>query len=108
MLDEILVARLHAGSPSASAALHAVGRDRRALHVAGMADRDRDLLVGNQVFQHDLRRFVLITVRRASPYSFLTSSSSLMMTPRSFFSEARIDSNSPIASRTDFNSLEIS
>ena len=30
------------------------------------------------------------------------------MTLRSFFSEARIDSNSAIASRTDFNSLEIS
>ena len=28
MLDEILVARLHAGAPGAAAALHAVGRDR--------------------------------------------------------------------------------
>src|SRR2546430_271021 len=58
MLDEILVARLHARPPSPSAALHAVRRDRSALHIAGMADRDRDLLVGDQVFQHDFRRFV--------------------------------------------------
>ena len=58
MLDEILVPRLHAGAACAASALHAIGRDRRALHVAGVADRDRDLLVGDQVFEHDLRRFV--------------------------------------------------
>ena len=34
MLDEILVARLHAGAPGAAATLHAVGRNRSALHVA--------------------------------------------------------------------------
>src|ERR1039458_5375831 len=58
MLDEILVARLHARAPGAPAPLHAAGRDRSALHVAGMADRDRNLLVGDQVFEHDLRCFV--------------------------------------------------
>ena len=58
MLDEILVARLHAGAARASAALHAVGGDRRALHVAAVADRDCDLLVGDQVFQMDFRSFV--------------------------------------------------
>ena len=58
MLDEILVARLHAGAARASAALHAVGGDRRALHVAAVADRDRDLLVGDQVFQMDFGSFV--------------------------------------------------
>jgi hypothetical protein len=58
MLDEILVARLHAGAPCASAALHAVGRDRRALHVAAVADRDCDLLVGDQVFQVDFCGFI--------------------------------------------------
>ena len=58
MLDEILVARLHAGAARASAALHAVGGDRRALHVAAVADRDCDLLVGDQVFEMDFRGFV--------------------------------------------------
>jgi len=32
-----------------------------------MADRDRNLLVGDQVLQHDFRSFASITVRRASP-----------------------------------------
>ena len=58
MLDEIFVARLHAGAARASAALHAVGGDRRALHVAAVADRDCDLLVGDQIFENDFRSFV--------------------------------------------------
>ena len=58
MLDEILVARLHAGAARAAAALHAVGGDRRALHVAAVADRDGDLLVGDQVFEMDFGGFV--------------------------------------------------
>ncbi len=58
MLDEILVARLHAGATLPATALHAVGGDRSALHVAAVADRDRDLLVGDQVFQVDFRGFV--------------------------------------------------
>ena len=58
MLDEILVAGLHAGAARAAAALHAVGGDRRALHVAGVADGDRDLLVGDQVFEMDFGGFV--------------------------------------------------
>ena len=43
----------------ATAALLPIGRNRSALHVTGVADRDRDLLVGDQVFQADLDRFVL-------------------------------------------------
>src|SRR6185312_6615989 len=58
MLDEILVARLHARAPGASAALLPVGGDWRALHVAGVAHGDRHLLIGNKVFQADFRRFV--------------------------------------------------
>ena len=58
MLDEIFVARLHAGAAGASAALHAVGGDRRALHVAGVADGDGDLLVGDQIFENDFGGFV--------------------------------------------------
>ena len=58
MLDEIFVARLHAGAARAAAALHCVGGDRRALQVAGMADGDRHLLVGDQVFQLDFGGFV--------------------------------------------------
>ena len=59
MLDEILVARLHARASRASATLHAVGGDGRALEVAGMADRDGHLLVGNEVFEHGFRRLRL-------------------------------------------------
>ena len=99
MLDEILFARLHAGAAGAAAALLAVGGDRRALHVAGVADGDGDLLVGDEVFELDLGGFVFDPVRRSSPYSFLTSSSSLTMTLRSFFSEPRMDSNSAMLSR---------
>ena len=58
MLDEILVARLHAGAARASAALHAVGGDGRALHVAGVADGDGDLLVGDEIFEDDFGGFV--------------------------------------------------
>ena len=58
MLDEILVARLHAGAAGASAALHAVSGNRRALEIAAVTDCDRDLLVGDQVFEHDFGGFV--------------------------------------------------
>ena len=58
LLDEIFVARLHAGAARASAALLAVGGDRRALQVAGVADGDRDLLVGDEVFEVDFGGFV--------------------------------------------------
>ena len=47
VFDEIFFAGLHAGASAAAAALHAVGGDRRALHVAGVAEGDGDLLVGN-------------------------------------------------------------
>jgi hypothetical protein len=58
MFDEILIARLHTGAARSSAALLAVGRDRRALQVAAVADCDRDLLVGNQVFEMNFSGFV--------------------------------------------------
>src|SRR5579862_8555537 len=58
MLDKILVARLHAGAPGASPALHAIGRDRRALEIAAVADRYRDLFIGNEVFEMNLCGFV--------------------------------------------------
>src|SRR6202166_607713 len=58
MLDKILVARLHSGAALASAALLAVGGDRRALQVSAVADRDRDLLIGDQVFQLNFGGFV--------------------------------------------------
>ena len=70
MLDEILLARAHAGASGAAAALLAVGGDRRALQVAGMGDGDRHLLVGDQVFELDLLGFVLddwCGARRRSP-----------------------------------------
>src|SRR6202158_1417522 len=53
MYDKIFVARLHAGTARAPAALHAVGGDRRALHVAGVADGNGNLLVGDEIFEND-------------------------------------------------------
>ena len=58
MLNEILVARLHAGATSAPAALHAVGRDGRPLHVTRVAYGDGNLLVGDEIFENDFCRFV--------------------------------------------------
>src|SRR5271157_1303602 len=58
MLDEIFVAGLHASAAGASAALHAVGGNRRALHVAGVAEGYGDLLVGNKIFENDFGGFV--------------------------------------------------
>ena len=58
MLDKILVARLHAGTALAAAALHTVCRNRRPFHVSTVADRDRDLLVRDQIFQVDFGGFV--------------------------------------------------
>src|SRR5262249_56723789 len=43
----------------AAAALLAVGRDRRPLEIAGVADRNRDLLVSDQIFECNLGGFVL-------------------------------------------------
>src|SRR6185312_3585645 len=58
MLDEILVARLHARAPCASAPLLPVSGDRCALHVARVAYGNGYLLIGDQIFQADFRRFV--------------------------------------------------
>src|SRR5262249_6300960 len=58
MLDEIFIAGAHAGAASASTALHAISGDGRALQVAGVADGDGNLLVGDEVFKMDLGGFV--------------------------------------------------
>src|SRR5208337_3177429 len=58
VFDEIFVAGLHAGAAGATTALHAVGGDRRALHVAGVAEGDGHLLVGDEIFQNDFGGFV--------------------------------------------------
>ena len=52
--DEILFARLHADAAGAAAALLAIDGDGRALEVALVAHRDRNLLVGDQVFKLQL------------------------------------------------------
>ncbi len=49
--DEIFFARLHAGAARAAAALLAIDGDRRPLEVALVADRDGNLLVGDEVFE---------------------------------------------------------
>src|SRR5947209_9434243 len=58
MFDEIFVTRLHAHASAAPASLHAVGGNRRALHVTGVAYGDSHLLISNQVFKLDLGGFV--------------------------------------------------
>ena len=52
--DEVLVPRLHPDAPAPPALLRAVGGDRGALDVAGVRDRDRHVLVGDQVLDRDL------------------------------------------------------
>src|SRR5579859_191253 len=69
MLDEILVARLHASAARSAAALLPISGNRRTLEIAAVADRDCDLLVGDQVFQVNFRGLVfdygatLVTVK---------------------------------------------
>ena len=53
--DEVLVARAHADAALAAAALVAVVGDRGALDVAGVADRDRHVLFGDQVLDRGTR-----------------------------------------------------
>ena len=54
MLDEILVLRRRAQTAFAAASLTRICRDRRALDVAGFGYRDRDVFVGDQVFDGEL------------------------------------------------------
>ena len=54
MADEIFVPRPHADATLAAAALIAICRDRGALDVAGVADGDRHVLIGNQILDVDL------------------------------------------------------
>ena len=54
MLDEVLFARLRADAAFAAARLVAIDVHRRALDVAGMADGDGHVRIGDQVFDLDL------------------------------------------------------
>ncbi len=58
MLDEILVAGLHAHAALSAAALAAVGGDGGALHVTAVAYGDGHLLVDDQVFELNFGGFV--------------------------------------------------
>ena len=55
VLDEILLARLHAEPPLAPAALLPVSGERRALQIPGVRHRDHRVFVGDQVFELDFR-----------------------------------------------------
>ena len=109
MLDEILVARLHAGTPGASAALHAISRNRRPLHVARMAHRDRNLLVGDQVFEHDLRRFVFdhrtprIAVKLLHLFEFFDDDVAQLLLRRENRLRIRRCSRAPTSTRSKFH-----
>ena len=56
MLYEVPLLGRHAGAPLAAAQLGAVERERRALHVPGVRDRDHHLLVGDHVLDRDVVR----------------------------------------------------
>jgi hypothetical protein len=82
--DEILVARLHAGAALAAALLRAIGRQRHALDVAGMADGDDHVLALDQVLVLDLAGVVeIIGAARRRELVLDRVSSSLMMPNRS-------------------------
>ena len=49
VLDEVVVLEVHALQPLAAALLLAVRRDRQALHVARLGDRDDHVLLGDEV-----------------------------------------------------------
>ena len=53
--DEILLARLHGGAPLAAATLRPIGRERHALDVAGVADRDDHVLALDQILVVEVR-----------------------------------------------------
>jgi len=76
--------------PLAAAALIAVRRDRGPFDVAGVADRDRHVFLGNQILDVELAVASTISVRRSSPYFVLTSRSSSTMICLSSRSLARI------------------
>ena len=54
VLDLVLFLELHAGHADAAALLLAIGRDRDAFHVPGLGDRDRHLLLGDEVLEVEL------------------------------------------------------
>ena len=58
MADVVLFARPHADAALAAAALRPIRRDRRALDVAGVGDRDRHVFVGDQVLDAELAALV--------------------------------------------------
>ena len=64
MLDEILVARFRADAALAAARLVAIHVHRSALHVAGVADGDGHVGIGDQVLELDL--FDLVNDLRAA------------------------------------------
>ena len=65
VLDRVLLAGDVADDPLAAAMLAAVGRDRLALDVAAAADRDDDVLVGDQVLVGHLAAGVVDDPRAA-------------------------------------------
>src|SRR5688500_9814268 len=58
MLDEIAVLRRRAKTSFAAASLPRISRDRRALDVTTVRDRDRDVFVGDKILDRKLDTFV--------------------------------------------------
>ena len=73
-----------------------------------MGDGDGDLHVGDEVFEGELGGFVEDLSAAGVAVLIADLFESLMMTRRSFFSEARMDSSSAMLSRTALNSFRSS
>src|SRR5439155_9305960 len=65
VLDRVLLAGDVADDPLPATGLAAIGRDRLALDVAATADRDDDVLVGDEVLVGELPRRVVLYPRAA-------------------------------------------
>src|ERR1700760_2244459 len=56
--DEVFFTRFHAKTTSATTPLLPINRDRRALQIASVRHRHRDLLVGDEIFELQLGRLI--------------------------------------------------
>ena len=90
MLDEVVLARVAAGDALAAAVLTAIGVDRQPFDVAVVAQRDRVLFLGDQIFQASSRPgpSSIICVVRSLPYLSRRCTRSARMRSRMFFSLA--------------------
>ena len=69
--DKVLFARLHPKPPRSPATLLAIGRDRRALEIPGIRNRNRNLFIRNEILK--LKLSGLIDDRGAAGIAILVA-----------------------------------